>query len=297
MFRNLPSVLSPVDWTVWGERYPEPARAADRSAILELVARHEGAASADIAAHWFERQRDGFVVIREPDGTLRGFLALLDLTAASAADRAADPGAQAAWQQANSPDAVRAGRGRHPDPIRDRQPGVPGTVPDAQRHPRGDPPAVPADAEPRVRLPHPRRAGPVGRLLRARRPAPRRRAPTSRSAIDATACSATTSAPFRWTLCSSCGPSAPSARTSHQHRPGRPRCWCCHSRTSPTPCAGRCTTCTAPICWRGTRCCARACCGRRPEPRIHAPRTSSRCSASRGDPAPASARRQDAAGG
>lgn len=109
VFRNLPSVLSPVDWTVWGERYPEPARVADRSAILDLVARHEGAESADIAAHWFERQRDGFVVIREPDGTLRGFIALLDLTAASAADRGVDAGAQAAWQRANSPDAVRAG--------------------------------------------------------------------------------------------------------------------------------------------------------------------------------------------
>ncbi len=109
VFRNLPSVLSPVDWTVWGDRYPEPARAVDRSAILELVDKHEGAESADIAAHWFERQRDGFAVIREPDGTLRGFLALLDLTAASESDRAADLGAQAAWQRANSPDAVRAG--------------------------------------------------------------------------------------------------------------------------------------------------------------------------------------------
>jgi len=109
VFRNLPSVLSPVDWTAWGERYPEPVRAADVSAILDLVARYEGPESADIAAHWLDRQRDGFVVIREPDGTLRGFLALLDLTAASVQDRAADPGAQAAWERANSPDAVRAG--------------------------------------------------------------------------------------------------------------------------------------------------------------------------------------------
>jgi hypothetical protein len=109
VFRNLPSVLAPVDWTAWGERYPEPAHAGDRFAIVDLVARYEGYESADIAAHWFDRQRDGFMVIREPDGTLRGFLALLDLTAASVPDRAADPGARAAWKRANSPGAVRAG--------------------------------------------------------------------------------------------------------------------------------------------------------------------------------------------
>jgi AAA ATPase domain len=109
VFRNLPSVLSPVDWSAWGERYPEPAHAADRAAIIDVVARYEGPESADIAAHWFDRQRDGFVVLREPDGALRGFLALLDLTAASAADRAADPGARAAWEHANTPDPIRPG--------------------------------------------------------------------------------------------------------------------------------------------------------------------------------------------
>ena len=109
MFRNLPSVLSPVDWSAWGERYPEPAQASDRFAIVDLVAKYEGPESAEIAGHWFDRQRDGFVVIREADGTLRGFLGLLDLTAASVADRAADPGVLAAWERANSPGPVRAG--------------------------------------------------------------------------------------------------------------------------------------------------------------------------------------------
>jgi hypothetical protein len=109
VFRNLPGVMAPVDWSAWGERYPEPARPADRSAVLDLVSRAEGTDSADIAAHWLDRQGDGFVVLREPDGTLRGFLALLDLTAAADSDRAADPGAQAAWKRATSSGAVRAG--------------------------------------------------------------------------------------------------------------------------------------------------------------------------------------------
>jgi hypothetical protein len=109
VFRNLPGVLSPVDWSAWGERYPEPAQPTDRSAILELVAINEGDESAEIASRWFDRQRDGFVVIREADGTLRGFLGLLNLTAASVADRAADPGVLAAWERANSPGRVRTG--------------------------------------------------------------------------------------------------------------------------------------------------------------------------------------------
>ncbi len=43
LFRNLRSVLSPVDWDVWGLHYPEPARPDDRERILELVAAAEGA--------------------------------------------------------------------------------------------------------------------------------------------------------------------------------------------------------------------------------------------------------------
>ena len=109
IFRNLPSVLAPVDWGAWSERYPEPARAADRSAILDLVTRYEGAESAGIAAHWLDRQPDGFVVVRGPDGVPRGFVGLLDLTAASESDRAADPGAQSAWCRATEPGPVRTG--------------------------------------------------------------------------------------------------------------------------------------------------------------------------------------------
>ena len=41
----------------------------------------------------------------------------------------------------------------------------------------------------------------------------------------------------------------------------------CQSPTSPTRCAGRCTTCTALTFWRVARCCARACCANRPAPR------------------------------
>jgi hypothetical protein len=97
LFRRLPGIGSPVDWDAWGQQYPEPARPGDREPVLDLVLAWEGEASAAIAARWWERQPEGFFVVRGQDGAVGGFLALLDLTQASTEDLAADPGAQAAW--------------------------------------------------------------------------------------------------------------------------------------------------------------------------------------------------------
>ena len=97
LFRRLPGVGSPVDWEAWGQQYPEPARPGDREPLLDLVLRWEGEASAAIAARWWERQPEGFFVVRGQDGVIGGFLALLDLTRASKQDIEADPGARAAW--------------------------------------------------------------------------------------------------------------------------------------------------------------------------------------------------------
>ena len=96
VFRNLPSVLSPVAWDAWGQHYPEPASPADRGRLLELVAAAEGDASAAIAERWLGLQAEGFLVVREDDD-VRGVLGLVDLTAVSEQDRRADPGAEAAW--------------------------------------------------------------------------------------------------------------------------------------------------------------------------------------------------------
>jgi len=100
LFRRLPGVVSPVDWDASGQQYPEPARPQDREPILDLVLAWEGKASAAIAARWWERQPEGFFVVRTQDGVVGGFLALLDLTRAATEDIAADPGARAAWDHA-----------------------------------------------------------------------------------------------------------------------------------------------------------------------------------------------------
>jgi hypothetical protein len=101
LFRNLPSVLSPVDWDSWGQNYPHPAAAEEREAILGLVVGVEGEASADIAAHWWEHQPEGFFVVRDEDDAVRGVIVILDLTAVSDEIRAVDPGARSVWDQAH----------------------------------------------------------------------------------------------------------------------------------------------------------------------------------------------------
>jgi hypothetical protein len=101
LFRNLPSVLSPVDWDAWGQHYPERAEPGDRERILELVRGAEGEASAAIAERWLDRQPEGFFVVRDEHDEIRGVVGLLDLTAAGEPDRRIDPGAQAAWEYAH----------------------------------------------------------------------------------------------------------------------------------------------------------------------------------------------------
>jgi hypothetical protein len=109
LFRNLPSIMSPIDWSDWGRHYPEQAQPADREQILELVARWEGEESRAIAQRWLHAQPDGFFVLRHQDGSVSGVIGQLDLTAASAGDLAADPGAQVAWQFAHQSAPPRAG--------------------------------------------------------------------------------------------------------------------------------------------------------------------------------------------
>ena len=92
--------MSPLDWDVWGEQYPEPALPGDRDAILDLVVAGEGKESAEVAGRWWQKQPEAFFVIRCHDGAIGGFLTLLDLTRASSDDIAADPGAAAAWDYA-----------------------------------------------------------------------------------------------------------------------------------------------------------------------------------------------------
>jgi hypothetical protein len=96
LHRNNPIMRASTDWGSLGTAYAEPAGAGDREAVLALVHRHEGEASARIAAHWWERQPEAFAVFRSTDGELVGFAAGLALHRAGPQDLAVDPAAAAA---------------------------------------------------------------------------------------------------------------------------------------------------------------------------------------------------------
>ncbi|TDO29816.1 hypothetical protein EV643_14414 [Kribbella sp. VKM Ac-2527] len=90
------------DWDTFGQHYPEAARPSDLPAILEVLDRWEGVESAAIAEHWWRLQPDGFQVVRQQDGRIRGVLAAIDLTRADEAELSADPGALAAMRYARA---------------------------------------------------------------------------------------------------------------------------------------------------------------------------------------------------
>jgi hypothetical protein len=109
LFRNIPGVLSPVDWDAWGQHHPVPAAPEDRQAVLELIAAAEGAAAGRIAARWWDAQLEGFSVLRGDDDRVRGVVCCIDLTAAGAEVRDSDPGATAVWAHAHAERPPRAG--------------------------------------------------------------------------------------------------------------------------------------------------------------------------------------------
>jgi hypothetical protein len=109
LFRHIPGILSPINWEAWGHHHPEASTPDDRDAVLEVIATVEGDEAARIAAAWWASQPEGFWVLRDAADEVRGVVCLVDLTAASEADLAGDPGAQAVWQHAHARRPPRPG--------------------------------------------------------------------------------------------------------------------------------------------------------------------------------------------
>jgi hypothetical protein len=96
--RNNPFMRSYYDWKSMGTAYAEPATPDDFAAILAMVRRHEGEASARIAAYWRDRRPDDFLAFRSNEQQLVGFKTILLLNEEDAGECTVDPAVGAAWQ-------------------------------------------------------------------------------------------------------------------------------------------------------------------------------------------------------
>jgi hypothetical protein len=103
--RRAPGMQKFFVWNAADTAYAEPATPGDFPAIIAMVQRHEGAASAAIARHWQQRQPEAFLVYRTTSGELYGFMTQLALHQATTEDATIDPAVAA---------ALRYGETHHP---------------------------------------------------------------------------------------------------------------------------------------------------------------------------------------
>lgn len=93
-----------------GQLWTEPARGEDHDAILDLIDRHEGAASARVAAYWLDRQPEAFTVFRGPAGDeAMGFVCHLRLGDTPGPETELDPVLAAVWRHVRAEGPLRSG--------------------------------------------------------------------------------------------------------------------------------------------------------------------------------------------
>ena len=97
LHRDNPVVRSMLEWQT-GSGVADTLRESDHEALVAMVAQHEGAASANLARQWLERQPDGVTVYRDEQGQPIGFIAMIALQRATRAELDADPATRVAWE-------------------------------------------------------------------------------------------------------------------------------------------------------------------------------------------------------
>ena len=123
--RTTPTNVSFFDWRALDDVYLEPAEPDEGEWILELVHKHEGAASAALAHRWWRAQPEAFHVCH--DGQNRfGFVALVDIGNPAIAKELRDPAVEAAAKFVARHGPGRTGRGCGVPPLVDACGRVPG---------------------------------------------------------------------------------------------------------------------------------------------------------------------------
>lgn len=77
--RDLPIIKRHLPSASWDFPPLEPATAIDRDAIVGIVTKHQGVEASRRIAHWFERSREAFEVLRGSAGNVVGFVLTLEL--------------------------------------------------------------------------------------------------------------------------------------------------------------------------------------------------------------------------
>lgn len=111
LHRNHLAVRSGFVWQEQTGLQTDTLQASDRASLLHMVAEHEGTASAELAAYWFDRQPHNVLVVRDADQQVTGFMLALALHHISPEDLNADPITRAVWQYLETHAPLRSGEG------------------------------------------------------------------------------------------------------------------------------------------------------------------------------------------
>lgn len=103
LHRFNPMVQLGLDWAAC-EHYPDEAGPADLEHLAAAIGRHEGDGSAALVMPWIVRRPADTIVYRDRLGRPAGFLVMVALERATAAQLAADPVSAAAWRMVTAAD-------------------------------------------------------------------------------------------------------------------------------------------------------------------------------------------------
>ncbi len=109
LHRDNPVIKPFIDWQETGSAVPDSASEADWPVLCQMVAQHEGEASARLASYWFKRQPQGVMIFRGSDHQPLGFLAMVALDKVNDKDREADPALGAACRYLDQHAPLRRG--------------------------------------------------------------------------------------------------------------------------------------------------------------------------------------------
>ncbi len=110
LHRDNPAIRPRFTWQENSSLSTTKMQETDKNQLIDMVAAHEGEASAALAAHWLAQQPENVLVFRDSQLQLAGFVLMLALHQAQA-DLAADPGAIACWHYLQTHAPLRQGEG------------------------------------------------------------------------------------------------------------------------------------------------------------------------------------------